>query len=271
MTRPGRAGGSASAARRTASVSTSSETADPRAKPAPMQRLTRRSPSPMIFTDELLADARRRYEQTAEAKEAIGFDLGIHRSTLDHLARRLGWTRFKPSPRDVHPAAKLAAKAQAFAEAVVAADGVTTEAGKQTDAAETSAAPLPPLTGQPADGAEDLPMDTPALAAWLRREIQAQIGIVKQLREQERAEPPTEDKAILLSRILASLADALIKLDRHTGGASSAAGEPDDLPENIDEFRNELARRIRAFVASRTGTGDADGGNAVPLLDRAGG
>ncbi len=30
----------------------------------------------------------------------------------------------------------------------------------------------------------------------------------------------------------------------------------DDMPADIDEFRNELARRIDAFVASRTGAGD---------------
>jgi hypothetical protein len=32
-----------------------------------------------------------------------------------------------------------------------------------------------------------------------------------------------------------------------------AAGDYDDMPEDIDAFRLELARRIRAFVASRSG------------------
>ncbi len=35
--------------------------------------------------------------------------------------------------------------------------------------------------------------------------------------------------------------------------------DPDyDMPADIDEFRNELARRIDAFVASRTDEGDAE-------------
>lgn len=226
MTRPGRAGGIASAGRK-------------RSK----RRFKRRSPSPMIFTDELLADARRRYEQTAEAKSAIASDLGIAPSTFDNLATRLGWKRFTPPARGLDAAAKLAAKAQAFAKAVA-----PTESSH-----------------------DDVPMDTAALIVWLRREIQAQIGIVKQLREQERAEPLTDEAAIRLSRILGSLADALIKLDRHTGRASGAANEADDLPENIDEFRNELARRIRAFIASRSGTGDADGHDAAAAMEAAGG
>lgn len=270
MTRPGRAGGIASAARRAASVATSGETADLRGKPRRLRlRLTRRPPSPMIFTDELLADARRRYEQTAEAKGAISADLGIARSTFDHLVARLGWKRFTPPPRDVDAAARLAAKAQAFAKALAANEGPKAAAAPSAPSAPpvpSAAAPLPP--GETGD---DMPMDTPALIAWLRREIQAQVILVKQLREQERAEPLTEQAVIRLSRILASLTDAVIKLDRHTGGASGAAGEPDDLPENIDEFRNELARRIRAFVASRTGTGNADGGGAHPSLEKAGG
>lgn len=275
MTRPGRAGGVASAARRTASVATSGETADLRGKPRRL-RLTRRPPSPMIFTDELLADARRRYEQTAEAKGAISADLGIARSTFDHLVARLGWKRFTPPPRDVDAAAKLAAKAQAFAKALAANEGPKAAAAHQEatpGAAAPSAPPVPSAAAPlpPGETGDDMPMDTPALIAWLRREIQAQVILVKQLREQERAEPLTEQAVIRLSRILASLADALIKLDRHTGGASGAAGEPDDLPENIDEFRNELARRIRAFVASRTGTGNADGGGAHPSLEKAGG
>lgn len=250
MTRPGRAGGTASAGRKRSKM-----------------RFKRRSPSPMIFTDELLADARRRYEQTAEAKSAIGSDLGIAPSTFDNLATRLGWKRFTPPARGLDAAAKLAAKTQAFAKAIAATECVT--APVATEDAATEAAPFPPSDA--ADGYDDRPMDTAALIVWLRREIQAQIGIVKQLREQQRVEPLTDEAAIRLSRILSSLADALIKLDRHTGGASRAAAEPDDLPENIDEFRNELARRIRAFVASRSGTGDADGNDAAAAMDAAGG
>jgi hypothetical protein len=35
-----------------------------------------------------------------------------------------------------------------------------------------------------------------------------------------------------------------------------AANAYDDMPEDMDAFRYELARRIRTFVASRRGDGD---------------
>jgi len=41
-------------------------------------------------------------------------------------------------------------------------------------------------------------------------------------------------------------------LSEHNGRAGTAA-EDDDTPEDIDAYRDELARRIRAFVASRSG------------------
>src|SRR4029077_17287564 len=41
--------------------------------------------------------------------------------------------------------------------------------------------------------------------------------------------------------------------------------DDDDMPADIDEFRNELARRINAFVDSRTGGADAVGAAAPPL------
>jgi hypothetical protein len=229
----------------------------------------------MIFTDELLADARRRYEQTAEAKSAIGADLGIAPSTFDKLATRLRWTRFTPPARGLDAAAKLAATAQAFTKAIAASECVTAAAARDDDDAAPEAAPLsstvapPPIGPQPgaAGGYDDMAMDSAALIAWLRREIQAQIGIVKQLREQERAEPLTDEAAIRLARILSSLADALTKLDRHTAGAPHAVAEPDDLPENIDEFRIDLARRIEAFVASRRHAGDGEGDAAAAVAE----
>jgi hypothetical protein len=42
----------------------------------------------------------------------------------------------------------------------------------------------------------------------------------------------------------------------------------DDMPRDIDEFRHELARRIRAFVQSRTGGGVCAG---IPAADGAAG
>ncbi len=63
--------------------------------------------------------------------------------------------------------------------------------------------------------------------------------------------------------------------ERQAAAAGAAAGRPgdfdDDMPEDIDAFRFELARRINAFVASRTQAAgsdaagsDAPGSDALP-------
>ena len=56
-------------------------------------------------------------------------------------------------------------------------------------------------------------------------------------------------------RILSTSIQILLALARLRGdGAPHREIEnDDDMPDDIDDFRNELARRIRAFVASRTG------------------
>jgi hypothetical protein len=58
------------------------------------------------------------------------------------------------------------------------------------------------------------------------------------------------------ARTLATLTQTLHALARLRGGLAPDQGLPDDdMPRDIDEFRRELARRICAFVESRTGGG----------------
>ncbi len=68
------------------------------------------------YTPDLMADGRRRYEQTPEPVEAIAFDFGCHKATLQRLANREGWVRFAPPPHDLSPAAKLMRAAERLAE-----------------------------------------------------------------------------------------------------------------------------------------------------------
>jgi hypothetical protein len=69
------------------------------------------------------------------------------------------------------------------------------------------------------------------------------------------------------ARTLATLAQIVALLNRVRGGAPTDTGpiddDDDDMPADIDEFRRDLARRIDAFVASRTDAGD-DRGDAGP-------
>jgi hypothetical protein len=54
-----------------------------------------------------------------------------------------------------------------------------------------------------------------------------------------------------LTRTLREL-NALLSQHHARGETADGAADDDDMPEDIDAFRYELARRIDAFVASRT-------------------
>jgi len=69
------------------------------------------------------------------------------------------------------------------------------------------------------------------------------------------ARSPTE--AERCARIVASMTRSLHQLMRLRVGLApeQTPQDDDDMPEDIDDFRNELARRIHAFVDARTGAG----------------
>ncbi len=211
----------------------------------------RRSPSPMNFSPELLVDGRRRYEQTSEPLYAIAADFGIHRTTFTDFAQREGWVRFRPSPRQLSAAARVLAQTERLeAEASTLCLPATGGAGIVVERA----------------GEAEVP-DIAASVDWLHREVRGQIAAVEALRARATGKRQTAQEAAVISRTLVALTGALHKLQRMTCGASQTGQNDDELPDNIDDFRNELARRIRAFVASRTGTGDAGRVEPVPPMD----
>jgi hypothetical protein len=67
------------------------------------------------------------------------------------------------------------------------------------------------------------------------------------------------------ARALAALTRTLRELNGLLSQRQAAAVDAhDDMPEDIDAFRLDLARRINAFVAARTGKPDRDGGPQAP-------
>jgi hypothetical protein len=59
----------------------------------------------------------------------------------------------------------------------------------------------------------------------------------------------------------------LQKLQRMQPTPASAGPDDADMPADIDEFRNELARRIEMFVIERTDAVDGGGAVAPPVDD----
>lgn len=215
------------------------------------RRRKRRSPSPMQFSEELMADARRRYELTSEPLYLIAADLDIHRTTFSTMALREGWVRHRPAPRELSAASRILKQTEKLETESLA----LWHAPAADDAAmEQGARAAPPSA----------PADMTATIDWLHREVRGQIAAVETLRARMRATPQTGQEASVIARTLVALTGALHKLQRMACGPSQPEQNNDELPADLDEFRDQLAKRIDAFIASRTNAGAVGEPAAAP-------
>jgi hypothetical protein len=67
-------------------------------------------------TPELTANIRHRYEHSDERLAAMAAGLGCCTETVRAMARREGWVRYEPPPRDLSSAARLRVRAEQLAE-----------------------------------------------------------------------------------------------------------------------------------------------------------
>ena len=107
----------------------------------------------------------------------------------------------------------------------------------------------------------------PALAdtiARLHRAVLDELAAIESLRMR----PRQASSFAHTTRTLASLTETLQKLQRLQPEPADHGPNDADIPTDIDEFRNELARRIEAFVTDRTDAG-ACGGAITCSMDAA--
>lgn len=193
------------------------------------------------FSPALMAYGKDRYERGDPIAE-IAADLGIHERTLTRLAKREGWSRRSRYPqRDLSTAMRLHEKTKAMA-----ADAAV-PASVAPPAAEAAGSP-------PVREGKD-----PAALDRMERAVLNELAVVERMRAQLGAQPQKPIDAQQTARTLALLTQTLHTLARMRCGSTSPAGfDDDDMPRDIDEFRRGFARRIRAFVQSRT-AGDVCG------------
>ena len=187
------------------------------------------------FSPELEARGRYLFEETDAKLADIAFELGIHKGTVPVVAKRRGWKRYVPPPRDVSPATRILVETESLEHR-----RETAQSGPEVERAQPDGA-----SGESEIG----------LVARLRRAVLNELTVVESLRDRLKNEPQSRVAAERTARTLSTLTDTLQKLQR-LQCAVPASGSLYDIPADIDEFRNELARRIEAFVASRTDEGD---------------
>jgi hypothetical protein len=200
------------------------------------------------FSPELEARARYLFEETDASLADIAFELGIHKCTVPVVARRRNWKRYAPPPRDVSPVTRILVEAETLERRQS-----TAQSGPETEP-EKHAGP---------EGASEK-SESDDLVARLRRAVLNELTVVESLRDRLKNEPQSRVAAERTARTLSTLTDTLQKLQR-LQCAVPANGPDYDMPADIDEFRRELARRIRAFVESRTERGHVDGADTPAL------
>jgi transposase-like protein len=199
----------------------------------------------MRYTPALVASVRHDVENTDKPFARIALDHGISERTINRWRDRDGWARRSERVHDVPPAMR------ALQEAT-------------TLLATKPAVSEPPGGEDPQQAAPESPI------ARIEKLIERELAAEEAARAQLGALARTPADAERCARTLATLTQTLHALTRLRGGLAPDSGpDYDDIPADIDEFRRELARRIDAFVASRTDGGNAGGNSATAVVDEA--
>lgn len=224
----------------------------------------------IVFTPEVVAYVRHLYEQTDASLGEIAIDLRVHKDTVRRLAKRGGWLRYVRPPRALSTAAQLVVQTSEL-EAQVLGEAVAARRAR-SDAEKSRGAEVQ-LQAEESQTILDAGAAMPALAdtvARLYRAVLEELAAVEALRAQLRREPQSRHGAERTARTLSSLTETLQKLQRLQCAFSQSESYDDDIPADIDEFRTELARRIEAFVASRSDPGPGCGSGAASVNAAAG-
>jgi len=223
------------------------------------------------YTPEFLADCRRRYEETPETVVSIALGYRMDDCTIRRLAQRMGWVRYRTPPRDVPRAVRLLTEVQALANSARRSDRhpeVLAESEPRSMAGTTGAVALRGSTSGrvPQGDGEDAalagggePADVAATIERTLRDVRAELATIEAMRAHRKTHPQRPVDAAHTAATFARLTASLHELQLMSCRAKPGTNNDDDRPTDLDAYRDELARRIRAFVASRTGTGDADG------------
>jgi hypothetical protein len=248
-----------------------------------------------IFSPEMLADGKLRYER-GDLVEDIAADWKSHPHTVVRTAKRLGWVRNRTRPPQELSAARrlqrqleLAPLSGGLGAPVdIAPPGLGERPQPRGERPQPRGErpqppPEPPQPpGEPPARRETAPQtplpepqpDTPlALLATdqVERSVLTQLAEIEAMRARLGPQAQTPAEAHHTARALATLTQTLQRLQELRSPAPrpqpGSYDDDDDMPRDIDEFRNELARRMRLLVQSRYGgdfCGPAEPADASP-------
>jgi DNA-binding Lrp family transcriptional regulator len=184
-----------------------------------------------------VAEGRRLYENTLTPVREIATMMGISRNTLDNRIAEWKWQRRYYIRVEATPAP--------------APDAVP-------------AASVPALLPAEIGAAPAVPAELSAhFAARLVRIIDGQCDVID--RTLRVLNPADASEAERTTRTLAVISRTVqeIKVTALSAGPPHDETDDDPVPRDIDEFRNELARRIHTLIDAQQSTESCGDGNAV--------
>ena len=203
------------------------------------------------YTATIIAELRQHYVHGNEPLHSIAAQFQIGTRSLQRLATEQGWPKRSERVRDLPDAMQLLERAKALPPALPApknaAEGDQQSAGADTPSSALSAAD--------------------EIEALVREKVAVERAAQAAIRGHARGSNAESERS---ARTLATLARTLEVLARIRSGLSPENESPDDddMPLDLEEFRFELARRIDAFVKSRTEPADGDGTFETPPLEK---
>jgi hypothetical protein len=218
------------------------------------------------YTDSVLAAARHRYENTNQPLRSIAAELLIGERNLQRLVTTDGWAKRSQRVQGLPVAMQLLEEAKALGavtlppqsggEGRLAPEGASRGGGNVDEQAQAPPTPdpSPPLPPGSSPGVAEGGA-SPSAIDRIEKLVVKEIEIEEAARAQLALKPRVASASERSARTLATLTQTLHALQRLRAGAMPHQESlyDDDMPEDIDAFRNELARRIDAFVASRMG------------------
>jgi len=240
------------------------------------------------LTSQAWVQIRYDYEHTDRPIEDICAEHGISSGTLRDRMRRWRWTRRRPPiPLEGPPPLPAPQLEQVGGIAGLTATPTLPLSGEgrkdvalppgiweDDDPAAPGAAAAPPIETAapyveamppvaagdqaPTPGESDDNAIVPRLQSAVARVLPAIEATVVKLGAGPMQPREMEQTARALASLTRTLRELNGLLSQRQAAAADDVAAHDDMPEDIDAFRLDLARRIDAFVASRTG--GADGG-----------
>lgn len=196
---------------------------------------------------ELLAEAKRLYEQTLAPVSDIAGMLGLSRSNFYRRVREGAW-RGRSASIGTFQFARAPS-----AGAVLAIAGESPEQPRAEPVASND-----PVS----------PQQRMALALRIRRVVEHEMDAIERI--VNHIKPSDQVEAEHGARTLASVARTLRviqALNEPEDETPPDAADDDPIPRDIDEFRRELARRIRGFIEVRRLGADRISDAREPELD----